>query len=216
MARTDNNTQNNDFKDYVKEQRTKREDMDIKGNSAHTISSDGQGNSLGEETNELKLKELENKIQNITQTANLFKSQLEEEKQKSRRLQKHIDTKDGEKNEQAVNDVLSGNINTFKKHYSFNVMGGEPEEFDIEMKPLSAVDMSNLQQKVVAFTNARGKYFDDDYIEIIEAVQVFQVAAIECPDWLKDPSQIYRVDIPTQIYSDYLKWLASFRQSNKH
>ena len=216
MARTDNNTQNNDFMEYVNGQRDKRKDMGIKGNSAQTISSNGQGKSLGEDTAELRFKELEDKIQNLTQTANLFKNQLDEEKQKSHRLQQHIDAKDGEKNEQAVNDVLSGDVNTFKKHYSFNVMGGEPEEFDIEMKPLSAVDMSNLQQKVVAFTNARGKYFDDDYIEIVEAVQVFQVAAIRCPDWLKDPSQIYRVDIPTQIYSDYLGWLESFRQSNKH
>lgn len=208
-------TGNNDFQNFIKQSKQQSSEVGV-NHSASTISTNGQGRSITANNDKQIIEQLRQQLAEKDQVVNLTKEQLQKQSDKTKQLQNHIDMADGEKNEKAMNDVITGYKDTFKKHYKFNVENGEPIEMDIEMKPLSAVGVSSLQQTVADFTGGKVKFFDSDYQEISEAVNAFQVAAIECPEWLKDPDKIYRLDIPLTIYEDYIDWLQSFRRSHRH
>jgi len=159
-------------------------------------------------------------MDNLAQMAQLAKLQDEMDalKAKNKHLESSLavqkqasDDAKVENEVKAMNDIQKGFPEKFIKDYEFAVKDQNPLKLHIVIRPLTVKDISDMEQDKVRFTGGMNSYFEDDYQVITEAMSVFKIAGEEVPDWLKDPTMVFRTDIVTMIYRDYVVWLNSFR-----
>lgn len=127
------------------------------------------------------------------------------------RLQKQLEARDNQIQAKAMDAIIQGDSDNFKKHYRFSIEGQADLEFDIELRPASAADLAAIDADVAQQTAGMATFLPASDIDFFTAISLFKKVGVKVPEPLKDPKQVYRLDIPLAIYADYKDWLESFR-----
>lgn len=151
-----------------------------------------------------------------------LKAELEKTKKKNELLNSRLedvkaqeDSKAAAADKTAVTDIIAGIPAFFTKSYDFKVVGSDDIKFDIKMRPATLIDSSKVASTVKDLSNSIGGYVSNEIAFALESVAALKVVGIDYPKELIDIDKLYRTDILTQVYSDYIDWMDTFRQRQK-
>lgn len=194
-------------------------------------------------TEEEKKKQLQ-KIEKAQQKAEKQKeedSALAEAQAKIKKLQEELD-KEKENNEdlreaqarkyesenaleaeQAVNAIINDdNTQVFSKSYEYASEDKTPSlKFNVILHAPTLSELGAIEQVFIDLTNGRGQDYGSQMYFLFRAVATFKVMGDEIhdgsvPEFLKDPKQIHRWDIISDVYSDFLDWQDTFQKTQRH
>jgi len=112
------------------------------------------------------------------------------------------------KDTEAINRVLVGKNDLFKKHYKIDELG---LEFDIEIKHPNALEQAKIHAKTALYFDGLGRFMADSIILAYTTLATLRVCGKKVPDFLANDEDIYNMNLLVMIGEDYRDWLDSFR-----
>ena len=112
----------------------------------------------------------------------------------------------------AVSDVINSNTDRFEKHYSFPVSGDKKNlEFDIVMRPMTIVEQAKVSVKATQLATNTIDLLPSNVAFALQGLAALSIVGEKYPEEFKHLDKIYRYDIISSIWDDYLGWLATFQ-----
>ena len=112
------------------------------------------------------------------------------------------------KDTEAINRVLAGKNDIFKKHYKLDELG---LEFDIELKHPNALEQAKIHAKTALYFDGLGRFMTDSIILAYTTLATLRVCGTKVPDFLQNDEDIYNMNLLVMIGEDYRDWLDTFR-----
>ncbi len=112
------------------------------------------------------------------------------------------------KDVEAINRVLAGKNDIFKKHYKVDELG---LEFDITIKHPNALEQAKIHAKTALYFDGLGRFMTDGIHLAYTTLATLRVVGRDVPEFLANDEEIYNMNILVMIGEDYRDWLESFR-----
>ncbi|AMB18652.1 tail assembly chaperone [Bacillus phage Eldridge] len=113
-----------------------------------------------------------------------------------------------DKERKAVNRVIKGQNDVFKKKYTYTDLG---LEFTIKIKAPNAIEVGKIQARKMAYLNGMSNYTTDYFSIVYDTLAALRVTGIDVPKELASDEDLYNLDIIYQIGVDFQQWLARFQ-----
>jgi len=113
-----------------------------------------------------------------------------------------------DKERKAVNRIIKGQNDVFKKHYTFKDLG---LEFTVKIKAPNAIEVGKIQARKMAYLNGMSNYTTDYFSIVYDTLAALRVTGIDVPKELASDEDLYNLDIIYQIGVDFQQWLARFQ-----
>lgn len=150
---------------------------------------------------------------------------LEDEEDKTAELReqqnRYMQNKNALEEDKAVTALINDDNNKlFVKRYHYDI-DGAPLDFSVKLYAPTLSDLGAIEQVFVDLTKGRGYDYGNTMQLVFQALSAFQVMGSsehngEVPEFLKDPQHMYRWDILVEVYSDYLDWINTFQETQRH
>lgn len=161
-------------------------------------------------------------IQTLIARMNIMEQKLEESTKEKAKLQTQVDAYKDKENEvqsskdtKATADIIQGFKEKFVKDYHFPVLDGKDITFHIVMHAANLAERAQMASLVGSWVQGYENAVPNDILYSLQAIAAFQTVGDEYPKALSDPKEIYRTDILTTVYSDYIDWLATFQSKQQ-